>query len=170
MDSLNLRQQSYVEDMGLFFEQYGSQRTMGKVVGLLLIAEQPLSQEGLMRLLNLSRTSASVTVRWAAQLGLVEQVSLSGDRKRYYQIRVDMAHWLVRASLQKLEEFLRLLSAAEGLADPNARGRLALMCELMSFLNKRMEAAFTEWNARQSEQERVVEYVPVALDDTDGAP
>jgi DNA-binding transcriptional regulator GbsR (MarR family) len=156
MDSLNLRQQSYVEDMGLFFEQHGSQRTMGKVIGLLLIAEQPLSQEDLMRLLNLSRTSASVTVRWAEQLGLVEQVSLPGERKRYYQIRADMANWLARASFHKLEEFLRLLTIAEGLADPDTRQRLALMCELMSFLNNRMEAAFAEWKERQSEQERVV--------------
>lgn len=156
MNSLNPQQQSYVEDMGLFFEQYGSQRTMGKVIGLLLIAEQPLSQEDLMRLLNLSRTSASVTVRWSEHLGLVEQVSLPGDRKRYYRIRADMANWLARASLQKLEEFLRLLNTAERLADPNVQERLDLMCELMSFLNKRMEAAFTEWNERQSEQERVV--------------
>jgi DNA-binding transcriptional regulator GbsR (MarR family) len=148
MDSLNLRQQSYVEDMGLFFEQYGSQRTMGKVVGLLLMAERPLSQEGLMRLLNLSRTSASMTVRWAEHLGLVEQVSLPGDRKRYYQIRADMANWLARASMQKIEEFLQLLTTAEGLADPNARARLAQMCELMSFLNKRIEAAFADWNER----------------------
>ena len=148
MDPLNLRQQSYVEDMGLFFEQYGSQRTMGKVVGLLLMAERPLSQEDLMRLLNLSRTSASMTVRWAEHLGLVEQVSLPGDRKRYYQIRADMANWLARASTQKIEEFLRLLTTAEGLADPNARERLAQMCELMSFLNKRIEAAFAEWNER----------------------
>jgi DNA-binding transcriptional regulator GbsR (MarR family) len=150
MDSLNLRQQSYVEDMGLFFEQYGSQRTLGKVVGLLLMAEQPLSQEDLMRLLNLSRTSASMTVRWAEHLGLVEQVSLPGDRKRYYQIRTDIANWLARASMQKIEEFLELLATAEGLADPNARERLARMCELMSFLNKRVEAAFAEWNERQS--------------------
>ncbi len=156
MDPLNLRQQSYVEDMGLFFEQYGSQRTMGKVVGLLLMAERPLSQEDLMRLLDLSRTSASMTARWAEHLGLVEQVSLPGDRKRYYQIRSDMDNWLARASMQKIEEFLGLLTTAEGLADPNARERLARMCELMSFLNKRVEAAFAEWNERKSGQQRVV--------------
>ncbi len=153
MDSLDPQQQRYVENMGLYFEQYGSQRTMGRVVGLLLILEQPLSQEDLMHLLNLSRTSASVTVRWAEQLGLVEQVSRPGDRKRYYQVRADMPNWLARTSFQKLEEFLRLLITAEGLADPDARRKLALMRELMSFLHERIETAFTEWQQRESEQE-----------------
>ena len=148
MESLNSQQQSYIEDAGLFYEQNGSQRTMGKVIGLLLIAEAPLSQEDLMRLLNLSRTSVSMAMRWAEHLGLVEQLSLPGDRKRYYQIQADVAAWMARSSFQELDELLRLLNMAERLAEPGARERLNTMRGLLDFLTERIQQAFAEWQAR----------------------
>lgn len=147
MESLNLEQQSYVEDMGLFYEQNGSQRTMGKVIGLLLIAGEILSQDDLMHLLNLSRTSVSSALRWAEHLGFVEQMSLPGDRKRYYQIQPQMATWLALSSFHELQEFMQLLTTAEGLAEPGAQERLSAMHELLHFLNQRIQAALAEWQA-----------------------
>lgn len=157
MDSLNAQQSTYVEEMGLFFEQYGSQRSVGKVIGVLLIEEKPLSQEDLMHLLSLSRTSTSTALHWATEhLGFVERVSVPGERKRYYQIRSGITDWLARTNYQRLEEFLRLLTMAETLAKPGACEKLAPIQELVSFVNERIAAAFTEWRARQPEQERPV--------------
>jgi DNA-binding transcriptional regulator GbsR (MarR family) len=146
MDPLNAQQQIYVEDMGLFFEEYGSQRSIGKVIGVLLLVEDPLSQEDLMRLLSLSRTSTSTALQWATEhLGFVERVSLPGDRKRYYHIRSEITEWLARSNYQRLADLQRLLVTAERLAGPRARARLAPMREFISFLTQRIEAALAEW-------------------------
>jgi biotin operon repressor len=150
MEPLDPSQQEYVEDIGLFFEQNGSQRTMGKVIGLLLITEEPLSQEDLMRLLNLSRTSVSVAMRWAEHLGFIAQTSVAGDRKRYYQLQEDMADWMARSSFEELEGFLGLLTRAEELADPGACARLKTMQDLFHFLNERIQAAIAEWKEQRA--------------------
>jgi DNA-binding transcriptional regulator GbsR (MarR family) len=153
MDPLDTQQQSYVEDMGLFFEEYGSQRSVGKVIGALLLTEESLSQEDLMRLLSLSRTSTSTALHWATEhLRFVERVSLPGDRKRYYQIHSEVADWLARSNHERLEELFELLVIAERLARPEARARLAPMREFISFLTQRIEAALAEWQQTHVKQ------------------
>lgn len=150
MESLNAQQRSYVESMGLFFEESGSQLTLGKVIGLLFIAERPLCQEDMMRLLRLSRTSTSTALHWASEhLGYVERVSLPGDRKRYYQIRSQMTDWFARSSSRKLEEYLQLLMMGEAVADPGAQERLTRMRELVDLLKVRIEAALEDWRQKQ---------------------
>jgi len=154
MDPLNASQQSYVEDMGLFFEEYGSQRSVGKVIGALLLTQEPLSQEDLMRLLSLSRTSTSTALHWATEhLGFVERTSLPGDRKRYYQVHSEITDWLARSNYQKMQELFELLSVAQRLAQPEARARLTPMREFLGFLTQRMEAALAEWQQKLLEHE-----------------
>jgi len=156
MDPLTSLQQGYVEDMGLFFEDYGGQRSVGKVIGALLLADNPLSQDDLMSLLCLSRTSTSTALHWATEhLGFVERVSQPRDRKRYYQIRPEIIEWVVRDNYQRLEGLLKLLTIAEELARPGARDKLATLRDFISFLNERMETAFAEWHHQQRSQERV---------------
>jgi DNA-binding transcriptional regulator GbsR (MarR family) len=151
MDSLSEQQSAYVEEMGLFYERYGSQRSLGKLIGVLLIAEQPLSQEDLMRLLSLSRSSTSVALHWATEhLGFVERVSVPGDRKRYYQVRPDIIDWLAVDSFQRFEDALRVFTKAQALAEPGARQRLTLICELFGFFKERLEGALAEWREQSA--------------------
>lgn len=130
MDSLSEQQSAYVEEMGTFYERYGSQRSLGRVIGLMLISEKPLSQDDLMRLLNLSRSATSTALHLAVtHIGMVMQVGVPGDRKRYYQIRPDVGEWLTQNSMEKIDMVHKLFSKAEVLAEPGARHRLTTFCK-----------------------------------------
>jgi DNA-binding transcriptional regulator GbsR (MarR family) len=152
MDLLSEQQSAYVEEMGLFYERSGHQHSLGKLIGVLLILERPLTQEDLMRLLNLSRTSVSSGLRLLEHMDLVEQVSEPGDRKRHYQIRSDIGHRLLHAVFQEIEDSLQMYTKAERLAEPGARRRLAGIRELISFLKEHTDKALTEWHEQPRER------------------
>jgi DNA-binding transcriptional regulator GbsR (MarR family) len=145
MDSLTEQQMAYIEEMGASVEQVGLARSTGRVVGTLLIADGPLTQEDLMRLLGVSRTSTSVALHWLSQLGFIAQACVPGGRKRCYQMRPDIGDWMIRTSFRQMDEDLRLLIMAESVAEPGARGRIHEMREFYEYLHERMDAALTEW-------------------------
>jgi DNA-binding transcriptional regulator GbsR (MarR family) len=145
MKSISDQQRAYIEEMGLFVEQYGNQRSVGRVLAAIMISARPLTQEDLMRLLDLSRTSASVALRWLERLGYVQQMSTPGDRKRYYGLRPNIAEWLVRLTFRHIRDELRLIRMAESAAFPEARARLTRVREMTDFINRRLEEAFEEW-------------------------
>lgn len=145
MKPINDRQKTLVEEMGLFAERYGSQRNTGRVLAAVMISGRPLTQEDLMRMLDLSRTSASVALRWLERIGYVQPVSEPGDRKRYYRLRPDITEWMTRVTFRHIRDELRLWKMAEDAADPAARIPITRVCEMSDFLNQRLEAAIDEW-------------------------
>lgn len=149
MDSLSGPQWAYIEEMGQSTEQHGLQRSIGRVAGLLLISGSMLSQENIMNLLGLSRTSTSVALRWLERFGFVHQVCVTGDRRRYYQVRQDVADWMVRVSVRHIEDDLRLMSMAESVAEEGARERVGEAREMLEFLNGRIQKALAEWERRE---------------------
>lgn len=149
MDSLTEQQLAYAEEMGASVEQVGLPRSTGRVVGALLIVDRPLTQEDLMHLLGLSRTSTSVALHWLNQLGFIAQACMPGGRKRCYQMRPDIGDWMIRTSFRHMDEDLRLLIMAESVAEPGARERLHEMREFYEYLHERMDAALAEWLERK---------------------
>src|SRR5262245_39442564 len=74
----------FIESLGLYFASYGIPRIGGRILGLLLIAHEPLSAESISAILKVSRASVSTNFRLLSQVGLAEKVSIPGDRTTYY--------------------------------------------------------------------------------------
>lgn len=97
-----------VERMGILWESDGLPRIAGRIVGLLLLQDEPCSLSELADALGVSKASVSVDARRLEQHGFVIRVSRPGDRRDYYAIADDM---LVRALAMKLETTRRLHGA-----------------------------------------------------------
>ncbi len=74
----------FVENMGLYFENQGIPRIGGRILGLLMIAHEPLSAEDIARILKVSRGSLSTNFRALLASGMVEKVPMYGDRRTYF--------------------------------------------------------------------------------------
>ncbi len=74
----------FIESMGMYFENQGIPRIGGRILGLLMIAHEPLSAEDLARVLKVSRGSLSTNFRALLASGMVEKVPLYGDRRTYF--------------------------------------------------------------------------------------
>lgn len=68
----------------------GLPRSLGEIYGLLFITSQPLSLDDLVRLLGISKGSASQGLRTLRTLGAVKEAAGNGLRRTYYQPSVEL--------------------------------------------------------------------------------
>lgn len=107
-----------IEEFGLYFEQYGLPRTLGRIYGLLMITDEPvLGLDDMAEQLNISKASASTTARQLQAFTLIEKVSLPGDRRDYYRVALDEYAKYLRTTLEKSLGFARLIERAAQLPD-----------------------------------------------------
>jgi len=146
----------YIEEFGLFFEQFGLPRTAGRMLGWLLVCDPPhQTMDELTEVLQVSKSSVSTTSRMLIQSGLVEKVSFPGERKDFYRISDDawIQAWVVRvkqtvAVRQLAERGLDLLSD-ETL---KRRARLQTMHDLYEFLEEELPKLTERWLKEQSQE------------------
>lgn len=133
-----------IERMGLFFEQDGLPRIAGRLLGYLLLSVEPRSLDDLAGALRVSRSSASTDARLLERMGMVERVTVPGDRRDYYRIAPDAAARISARWLERLTRMRDLL--AEALGTPAAeralvRRRLRRGADLLEVLVEGVERA-----------------------------
>jgi DNA-binding transcriptional regulator GbsR (MarR family) len=134
-----------------YFESYGIPRIGGRILGLLLVAHEPLSAENISAILKVSRASVSTNLRFALQVGLAEKVSFPGDRITYYVFPETGLEKTLTAEIQSLGTMKRL--AEQGLAalppGDSVRSRMEALINWADFLIQVWQKALIEWRDRQ---------------------
>ncbi len=84
-DEANLQ---FIEEIGILFERQGVARVAGRIIGLLLLVPQPLNQEQIATILQVSRGSVSTNLQLGQTYQLIRIVPRrkAGDRRDYYEI------------------------------------------------------------------------------------
>lgn len=86
MAELSPEEAEFVDRMGLFFEQVGGPRTMGRLYAWLMICDPPeQSLTELTAKLGVSKASVSTTIRLLQEGGMVERFPSSG-RQHHYRV------------------------------------------------------------------------------------
>ena len=112
---------SFIEDFGLLITEGGLPRSMGRVLGLLLICD-PHQQSALQiqQQLQLSSGSVSAATTFLYNAGFIKRSSRSGSRRLFYE--VDEACWqrVVQSRLHQLRHGVSLAERALSMhpADP----------------------------------------------------
>ena len=116
----------FVEDIGLIMEDQGRPRIAGRILGWLLICEPPhQSFASLVEALGVSKGSVSSMTRLLLEGGLVERVTLPGDRQTYFRMAPDawtrVLSWMterVQRMHDAAQRGLDLVEARSPEADP----------------------------------------------------
>lgn len=145
----------FVERVGLFWENYGSQRMVGRVLGWLLICDPPEQSlgeiaEGVMA----SKASISTSTRTLELIGLIERVPMRGQRSTYYRMVEGSWSHMFEAKQVALRLFREL--AEEGLMvleeePPSRRERLQELHDLYEFLEAEMPKIIADWRASRGD-------------------
>ena len=84
------QQQQMVENMGVIFEQRGLRPMHGRVIAYLLLAEPPhKSFYDIQEFLKASKSTVSTALNFLIDQQVVEYITFSGDRRRYFQINAE---------------------------------------------------------------------------------
>jgi DNA-binding transcriptional regulator GbsR (MarR family) len=146
----------FVEEVGLMFEMLGLPRMAGRLFGALLISDPPHQSNGeLAEMLQASKGSISTMTRLLIQIGLIERISLAGDRRDYFQIKPHAWAQMTKQRMAQISAFRQL--AERGLAmlagePPRVTGRLREMHDVHAFLERELPLLDERWMEEQAKQ------------------
>ncbi|HEX8981709.1 MAG TPA: hypothetical protein VF792_02980 [Ktedonobacterales bacterium] len=151
-ERLTPEQLNFIEDMGLYYDHYGLPRLVGRLVGLLMLADQPLTLDDMAQALLVSRASVSTNIRIALHNEYVVRVGIPGDRRDFYRFSDDV--WERRTAVIEIGSKATRVFAERGLAalDPDdtvARARLEEMVDYCNFMMVEGHNALERWRERK---------------------
>jgi len=148
-EQLRFEEKHFIEDFGLLFEESGHPRMAGRILGCLLISDQPyLSSTELSEILQASKGSLSTMTRFLLQMGLIERVGLAGHRRDYFQIKSSAWTQLVRHAVYELSALRKMaergLELMEG-QDSEIKQRLQEARDLFSHMEREYPLLIERW-------------------------
>jgi DNA-binding transcriptional regulator GbsR (MarR family) len=145
----------FVECSGDLMEEHGLPHMAGRVIGALLVCLPPhRTMDGLAEDLRASKGSISMATQLLTRLGLIERVSLPGERRRHYRIRSGAWKELLNTRNEHLLRHRAVIDAGlRAIEDEplEARGRLLEFQAFMDFVNEEFPALSTRWEERRGE-------------------
>ena len=155
-----VEEKHYVEEFGMVFEQTGLPRMAGRILGWLVISDPPhQSTSELAEALMASKGSISTMTRLLIRIGLIERVSLPGQRRDYFRIKPSAWHQLLEDSLVQTTTFRQLMEHGLLLLGDKSlltRQWLEEMRNMYAFFEREFPALLERW-----EQERRGGELPV---------
>ena len=152
----NLREEekSFVEEVGIVFEQTGLPRMTGRVFGWLLISDPPYqSPAELAEVLMASKGSISTTIRLLSQLGLLERFVIPGERHSHFRLREDALQRTIQHGLEdEIKLFRDIAKKGLGLMKDQSSLRrrwLEEMYDRYTFLEKEFPGLMERWQRQR---------------------
>jgi DNA-binding transcriptional regulator GbsR (MarR family) len=86
---LNEDQKCVIEQIGINYEKFGMQPAAARVMGLLYVADNPeLTFDEITDCLQISKSATSNAINLLLQTEQIEYNTFSGDRKRYFRLKI----------------------------------------------------------------------------------
>ena len=140
----------FIESMGMYFESLGIPRIGGRILGLLMIAHEPLTADDIAKILKVSLASISTNMRALIVSGMIEKTSVLHHRNTYFVFSEAALERRMMAGIQGAVLFKKV--AEQGLAalpaKDSARTRMERSIEWSDLLVESFEKAITKWHAR----------------------
>lgn len=138
----------FIERLSLFAEGEGLPRIAGRIMGLLIVRQEPVAFDEIASALQISRASVSMNTRLLESRGVIRRVCRLGERRDLFEVVADVPSRLLEGTLRRQRE-LRDLAAQSLplLAGSEERARTAIQ-ELARFQNLAIEATermMSEW-------------------------
>jgi DNA-binding transcriptional regulator GbsR (MarR family) len=111
MASISDSERSFIEEVGVDFEQTGLPRMSGRLFGWLLISDPPYQSPGeLAEVLHASKGSISTTIRLLTQMGFIKRHVIPGSRHDHFQLQEAAIKKLINHGLEQEIKMFRSLS------------------------------------------------------------
>lgn len=153
LDKLTAETMQLIEEMALHHENQGLSRIAGRIIGLLMVSQEPLSSEQIATTLQVSLGSVSTNMRMLLKIGFAEKKSVTGDRVSYYIMAPDT---IEEELIQGLERILSLKNIIEkGMQIENLKDselvmqRFHEMLEAIELYRESLNQMLVEWKSRR---------------------
>ena len=145
---MEVEQERWIEELSVYLERNGLSKSVGRIVGLLMISPQPLTLDELVTELSISKASASLGTRFGEQAGFIQRVGQPGERKAFYRLTDDF--WY-RSPSVRLESHRQMRDLVAGglrvlpAAPPEVRRRMEDMCDFLTYYLEEYPRMYARW-------------------------
>ena len=137
------------EDIGHLYGKYGLALSIGRVFGLLLASEGPLSLDEIAETLGISKSGASVAARDLERVGVVRRLGTPGSKRVLYEATDEMESTFT-GTFARVRDSLSAMQRAESLLRPGrAKRRMKEMVEVHEFWLRESSGIIERWRRRR---------------------
>lgn len=141
--------QRFIDAIGEYFAQFGLSAVSGRLLGLMIVADGPLTLDDMAAALAVSRASISTNIRMIKAIGFVDKVSMPRDRRDFYRCSSDPWGAVIRTDLVStdvLADIARrgLLAIPEGTSGA-ARGQVEDLLDFCEFMREEERGILQRW-------------------------
>jgi DNA-binding transcriptional regulator GbsR (MarR family) len=137
------------EDIGRAYARYGLTLSVGRVFGLLLASDEPVSLDQIAETLGISKSGASVAARDLERIGVVHRLATPGSKRVLYQATDEMASTF-DGTIARVRDSLAVMSRAEArLGTGKAKRRMKEMVDVHDFWLREMDGIKERWGRRR---------------------
>lgn len=139
------------DDIGRTYARYGLALSVGRVFGLLLASDEPMSLDEIAKTLGISKSGASVAARDLERVGGVHRLGTAGSKRVVYEA-TDRMETTFNGTFARVRDSLDTMKRAEARLGPgNAKRRMKQMVEVHEFWLRESNRIMERWRrGRQS--------------------
>jgi len=123
----------FIEYMGMSAEADGLPRIAGRIWGFFIIHDGPCSFGQLAERLTVSRGSISTNARILRDLGIIERITLPGDRQDYYRLAERPYDRLLVGYVERMKTTLRQVQKTLTKLPTDTGGAIDRLNEMQQF-------------------------------------
>ncbi len=149
--------QEFIQDFGEAYYRNGLPTLMGRIIGLLLLVNKPITLDEVTKQLNVSKGPVSQVMRRLRDHHLIQRIWIPGDRKDYYQAEFDIFGNAFHNQVSLMKQNLALADKYKSKlkkTNDNDLDSFSERIEEMEQFYKLMDVHFTrfqnEWNEKKN--------------------
>ena len=140
---------SIADDIGRVYARYGLALSIGRVFGLLLASNEPLTLDEMAGTLGISKSGASVAARDLERVGVVHRLGTPGSKRVLYEATESMESTF-DGTFALVRDSLNAMNRAESqLAAGKAKRRMKEMVEVHEFWLRESDGIIERWRRRR---------------------
>jgi len=137
------------DDIGHLYARYGLALSIGRVMGLLLASNEPLSLDDIAETLGISKSGASVAARDLERIGVVNRRGTPGSKRVVYEA-TDRMESTFSGTFARITDSLHAMNRAESRLGPGkAKKRMKEMVEVHEFWLRESNGMMERWTRRR---------------------
>lgn len=146
---LTEKQKVLIEKIGVVTEREGIQPAAARIIGLLYVSDKTeLTFEEILQALRISKSAASNALNLLLQTKRIEYTTFTGDRKRYFRIKI--ANWRegFTKKMEDMTSFSQLLKEVLKERTPETvefNKGLEELADFMTYVNNQLPGLLDSW-------------------------
>ena len=153
---LTEKQKVLIEKIGIATEKEGMQPAAARIIGLLYVSDNPeLTFDEILGALRISKSAASNALNLLLQTNRIEYTTFSGDRKRYFRIKVTNWREGFAKKMEDMTSFSLLLKEVLKERNPETKEfneKLGELADFLTFVNNQLPVLLERWEESKKGQ------------------